>query len=92
MGAIAGADTRTEAIVIPVPCDGGACFRSDCSRDAAGYCSSDVLSSRGEKDRMRQSSKPPRSWTTVGVVGAMIGLAFWVAVVFVAWHFIAKYW
>lgn len=40
----------------------------------------------------RKASKPPRWWTAVGVIGAVIGLALWVAVVVVAWHFIEKYW
>ncbi|MCW2768534.1 MAG: hypothetical protein JWO11_4493 [Nocardioides sp.] len=34
----------------------------------------------------------PRWWNAVGVVGAAIGLAFWVAVIAMAWHFIGKYW
>jgi hypothetical protein len=34
----------------------------------------------------------PRWWTAVGVIGVLLGLAFWVAVAVVAWHFIGKYW
>lgn len=34
----------------------------------------------------------PRWWKAIGVVGALLGLAFWVAVIFVAWHFIERYW
>lgn len=43
-------------------------------------------------DRRMPAPKPPRGWTTIGILGALIGLAFWVAVVVVAWHFISKYW
>jgi hypothetical protein len=41
-------------------------------------------------ERMR--GRPPRWWSAIGVVGFLLGLAFWVAVAWVAWHFIAKYW
>lgn len=34
----------------------------------------------------------PRWWTALGVVGALIGLAAWVVVATISWHFIAKYW
>jgi hypothetical protein len=40
----------------------------------------------------RVNDGAPRWWTAVGVVGALIGIAFWTAVVIVAWHFIGKYW
>lgn len=36
--------------------------------------------------------KPPRGWTTVGILGVLVGLAFWAGVIFVGWHFISKYW
>jgi hypothetical protein len=42
-------------------------------------------------DRMKHR-EAPRWWTAVGIVGALLGLAFWVAVAVVAWHFIGKYW
>jgi hypothetical protein len=35
---------------------------------------------------------PPRWFTAVGCLGALIGVAFWIAVIAVAWHFIGKYW
>jgi hypothetical protein len=37
-------------------------------------------------------SREPGWWTAASVVSVLIGIAFWVAVVWVAWHFIAKYW
>jgi hypothetical protein len=42
-------------------------------------------------ERMKHR-EAPRWWTAVGVIGALLGLAFWVAVAVVAWHFIGKYW
>jgi hypothetical protein len=36
--------------------------------------------------------RPPRGWMAIGIVGALLGAAFWVAVIVVAAHFIGKYW
>jgi hypothetical protein len=30
--------------------------------------------------------------TTIGIVVVLIWAAFWVGVIYVAWHFIAKFW
>lgn len=34
----------------------------------------------------------PASWKALGCVSGLIGIAFWVALGYVAWHFIAKHW
>ena len=39
-----------------------------------------------------QRSREPGWWNAVGIVGAILGVTFWVLVAVVAWHFIAKYW
>ena len=34
----------------------------------------------------------PPSWKALGWIGALIGLSIWLALGFIAWHFLHKYW
>jgi hypothetical protein len=40
----------------------------------------------------RVQHREPRWWRLAGALGMVLGLAFWTAVIVVAWHFIEKYW
>jgi hypothetical protein len=40
----------------------------------------------------RAQPREPRWWRWAGIGGAVLGAAFWVAVIVVAWHFVGKYW
>ncbi len=50
----------------------------------------DALADRYEREVRRTGA--PRSWAVIGIAGAVIGLALWIAVGVVAWHFLEKYW
>ena len=42
--------------------------------------------------RRKLETREPRWWRAAGYVGMVLGAALWIAVIAVAWHFIAKYW
>jgi hypothetical protein len=41
---------------------------------------------------MLRGDKPFWLFLAIWVIGAILTIAFWVAVILVAWHFIAKWW
>ena len=40
----------------------------------------------------RIESREPRWWRGVGILGLVVGAAFWLVVIVVAVHLIGKYW
>jgi hypothetical protein len=41
---------------------------------------------------VKNEPRPPWWWKPWGVVSVLVGLGFWAALIWVAWHFISKYW